>query len=170
MIQDFEISITAVGSDQYLVRTEHVEKGVQLAEEKVHWPVAQWLENTKSLMHDPLLGLLQGQQRPALPSRAGQTGTRVVSSAEAITLVNLGRTLHNELFKGQLHDSWVTAQGVAQKPSGLAPAPNWYEGQPFAAAALGSATCWYQTAGNGHRRYFLALHIGQTPGTFCSAG
>ncbi len=112
VIQEFEISITAVGGDQYLVRTENVAKGVQLAEEKVRWPVAQWLAQTKSLMHDPLLGLLQGQQTT---TRAGQRGLRVLpDSPDTATLVRLGQMLHDELFKGQLHDSWVTAQGVAQ--------------------------------------------------------
>lgn len=122
VIQEFEISITAVGSSQYLIRTENVAKGVQLAEEKVHWPVAQWLEKTKSFMHDPLLGLLQGQQRQALPTRTGQNSLHLSpqgEGADAATLVHLGQTLHNELFKGQLHDSWITAQGVAQNRQNL---------------------------------------------------
>lgn len=120
MIQEFEISITAVGGDQYLVRTENVEKGVQLAEEKVRWPVDQWLEQTKSFMHDPLLGLLQGQQQPNLPTRAGRSTRQVrPESAQAETLVHLGQTLHDELFKGQLHDSWIMAQGVAQNRQDL---------------------------------------------------
>ena len=119
MIQDFEISITAIGGDQYLIRTENVAKGVQLAEEKVSWPVAHWLGRTQALMHDPLLGLLKGQQRHA---RKGQFQDRGVPprsnaptvTAEATTLVHLGQTLHKALFQGQLHDSWVTAQGIAQ--------------------------------------------------------
>ncbi|MEL6604387.1 MAG: CHAT domain-containing protein [Cyanobacteria bacterium J06614_10] len=120
MIQEFGISITAVGGDQYLVRTENVEKGVQLAEERVHWPVTQWLEQTKSLMHDPLLGLLQGQQSRAIPTRAGASRRpRPDSDSGLVTLVQLGQTLHNELFKGQLHDSWITAQGVAQNHQDL---------------------------------------------------
>lgn len=122
VIQEFEISITAVGGDQYLIRTENVAKGVQLAEEKVRWPVAQWLEKTKSFMHDPLLGLLQGQQRQALPTRAGQDSpypSPLGAGADVATLVHLGQTLHNELFKGQLHDSWITAQGVAQNRQDL---------------------------------------------------
>ncbi len=119
VIQEFEISITAVGGDQYLVRTENVAKGVQLAEENVRWPVAQWLEQTKSFMHDPLLGLLQGQQRPTLPTRAGQSSTRTQSESGISTLVNLGQALHQALFTGQLHDSWITAQGVAQNRQDL---------------------------------------------------
>ena len=121
MIQEFEISITSVSDDQYLVRTENVAKGVQLAEEKVRWPVAQWLEQTRLLMHDPLLGLLQGQSRHTLPTRSDQRDRRsdYPEAAEAATLVKLGQTLHDQLFQGQLHDSWVTAQGVAQNRQAL---------------------------------------------------
>ncbi|MGB3788244.1 MAG: CHAT domain-containing protein [Phormidesmis sp.] len=120
MIQEFGLSITAVGGDQYWVRTESVAKGVQLAEEKVQWPVADWLEQTKSLMHDPLLGLLKGQQNRVVAARPD--GTRPLlaeEDANLTTLVHLGQTLHNELFRGQLHDSWVTAQGVAQNRQDL---------------------------------------------------
>ncbi|MEO1391827.1 MAG: CHAT domain-containing protein [Cyanobacteria bacterium J06634_5] len=120
VIQEFEISITAVGGDQYLIRTENVAKGVQLAEEKVRWPVDQWLDQAKSLMHDPLLGLLQGQPRHTIPTSAVRSGARSTSEASATpTLVHLGQALHDELFKGQLHDSWVTAQGVAQNRQDL---------------------------------------------------
>ena len=121
MIQEFEISITSVSDDQYLVRTENVAKGVQLAEEKVRWPVAQWLEQTRLLMHDPLLGLLQGQSRHTLPTRSDQRDrpSDYPEAAEAATLVKLGQTLHDQLFQGQLHDSWVTAQGVAQNRQDL---------------------------------------------------
>lgn len=121
MIQEFGLSITAVGDDQYLVRTENVEKGVQLAEERVRWPVTQWLEQTKSLMHDPLLGLLQGQRSRAVPVRAGGSSQRppMDPSADLATLVNLGQTLHRSLFKGQLHDSWIAAQSVAQNRQDL---------------------------------------------------
>ncbi len=120
VIQEFEISITAVGGEHYLVRTETVAKGVQLAEQKVHWPVADWLEKTQSLMHDPLLGLLKGQPRHAMPTRTGENEQQLsVAETDATTLVHLGQALHDELFKGQLHDSWVTAQGVAQNRQDL---------------------------------------------------
>ncbi|MEM8501764.1 MAG: CHAT domain-containing protein [Cyanobacteria bacterium P01_D01_bin.1] len=114
MIQEFGLSITAVGDDQYWVRTERVAKGVQLAEEKVQWPVADWLEQAKSLMHDPLLGLLKGQQNRVVATRPdGSSSVRSADDTNLITLVHLGKTLHNELFRGQLRDSWVAAQGVA---------------------------------------------------------
>ncbi len=120
MIQDFGLSITAVGGDQYWIRTENVAKGVQLAEEKVQWPVADWLDQTKSLMHDPLLGLLKGQQNRVIASRSDANRPLIAEESTSLTtLVHLGQTLHNELFKGQLHDSWVTAQGVAQNRQDL---------------------------------------------------
>ncbi|MGD1896007.1 MAG: CHAT domain-containing protein [Phormidesmis sp.] len=121
MIQEFGISITAVGGDQYLVRTENVETGVPHAEERVHWPVADWLVQTKALMHDPLLGLLQGQQNRTIPVRAGTRRLSIVGeeTPELATLVQIGQTLHNQLFRGQLHDSWVTAQGVARNRQDL---------------------------------------------------
>ena len=120
VIQEFGISITAVDGDEYLVRTENVEKGVQLAEERVTWPIAQWLEQTKSLMHDPLLGLLQGQKSRTIPSRASATNrVSIEDTPDLATLVQLGQTLHNELFQGQLRDSWIMAQGVAQNHQDL---------------------------------------------------
>ena len=105
MIQEFRLSISTLGNDQYWVRTEKVAKGVQLAEETMEWPVASWIEQTKSLMHDPLLGLLEGQPPRAIAARSD--------------LVHLGQALHNELFTGQLRDSWITAQGVAQNRQAL---------------------------------------------------
>lgn len=130
MIQEFGISITAVGGEQYLVRTESVEKGVPHAEERVVWPVTQWLAQTQSLMHDPLLGLLQGQKSRAISNRPVSNTTAsarrlsVDSNADSehadlATLIHLGQTLHRELFKGQLRDSWVTAQGVARNRQDL---------------------------------------------------
>ena len=35
-------------------------------------------------------------------------------SSESATLVHLGRALYDSLFQGQLRESWVTAQGIAQ--------------------------------------------------------
>ena len=112
VIQDFEISISAVGDDQYLVRTESVTKGVQLAEERVRWPIDHWLSQTQAFMHDPLLELLSQQ-------RQTHNTSRVSNTTQASTLVGLGQTLHKALFQGQLRDSWVTAQGIAQNRQAL---------------------------------------------------
>ncbi|MEO0456559.1 MAG: CHAT domain-containing protein [Cyanobacteria bacterium P01_A01_bin.114] len=118
MIQEFDISITAVGDDKYLVRTERVAPGVPLAQEQVIWPVDQWLQQAESLMHDPLLGLLKGQPSQRLSQRTGyRSGSQPEEPlGEPIppSLVSLGQDLYNKLFCGMLRDSWLTAQGVAQ--------------------------------------------------------
>jgi hypothetical protein len=111
--QEFHISVTPLGEDEYLVRIERVAPGVPLAEEQVRWPVEHWLAQARQLMNDPLLGLLQGGgaftedifflsewDEPANPS------TR--------NLVELGRELYNALFQGSLRDSWMMAQAIAQ--------------------------------------------------------
>ena len=115
MTQEFHISVTPVGSDEYLVRTERVAPGVPLAEEQVVWEVDQWLIYTQQLMNNPLSELLQGN------------GTRVggfefyppnASSGNGYstppTLLELGQVLYNKLFYGTLRDSWMTARGIAQ--------------------------------------------------------
>lgn len=111
--QEFHISVTPLGEDEYLVRIERVAPGVPLAEEQVRWPVEHWLAQARQLMNDPLLGLLQGSgaftedifflsewDEPANPS------TR--------NLVELGQELYNALFQGSLRDSWMMAQAIAQ--------------------------------------------------------
>jgi CHAT domain len=95
--QEFHISVTPVGQDDYLVRTEQVAPGVPLAEELVTWPVADWLTAAGHLMNDPLKSVLQGD-----------------AIALNVNLVALGQQFYNELFKGTLRDSWITAQGIAQ--------------------------------------------------------
>lgn len=121
MIQEFDISITAVGEDKYLVRTEQVAPGVPLAQEQVQWPIEDWLKQTQTLMHDPLLGLLKGQSPQRWPDRTGRRSdpatdipSEVLPSEAVPSLVNLGQDLYNKLFCGLLRDSWLTAQGVAQ--------------------------------------------------------
>lgn len=113
MAQEFHISVTPLGEDEYLVRIERVAPGVPLAEEQVHWPVEHWLSQARQLMNDPLLGLLQGGgaftedvfflsewDEPANPSTQN--------------LVELGHELYNALFQGSLRDSWMMAQAIAQ--------------------------------------------------------
>ncbi len=95
MTQEFHVSVTPIGPEQYLVRTEWVAQGVPLAEEQVGWPVSQWLQQARRLMNDPLLGLLEG---------GGATST----------LLDLGYELYGALFQGTLRDSWLKAQGIAQ--------------------------------------------------------
>lgn len=115
MTQEFHISVTPVGSDEYLVRTERVAPGVPLAEEQVKWTLEEWLTHARQLMNNPLLELLQGNgtrvggfefyPRPA----GGENG-----NVQVPTLMELGQTLYNSLFSGTLRDSWMTARGIAQ--------------------------------------------------------
>jgi tetratricopeptide (TPR) repeat protein len=96
--QEFHISVTLVGQNDYLVRTEQVAPGVPLAEELVTWPVAEWLAAAGNLMNDPLKSVLQGD----------------AMVRNSVNLATLGQQLYNELFQGTLRDSWITAQGIAQ--------------------------------------------------------
>lgn len=97
MTQEFHISVTPVGQNDYLVRTEQVAPGVPLAEELVSWPVADWLTAAGHLMNDPLKSVLQGN-----------------AIKRNVNLVALGQQFYNALFQGTLRDSWITAQGIAQ--------------------------------------------------------
>ncbi|MBX2864440.1 MAG: CHAT domain-containing protein [Leptolyngbyaceae cyanobacterium MAG.088] len=117
MLQDFDISITAVGNDRYLVRTEQVAPGVPLAQEQFHWPIDEWLNESSTLMHAPLLGILKGEssQRWASRSNFRSGGSQDDAANNPLpTLVTLGQALYNSLFDKALRDSWLTAQGVAQ--------------------------------------------------------
>ncbi len=98
MTQEFHISVTPVGQNDYLVRTEQVAPGVPLAEELVTWPVADWLTAAGHLMNDPLKSVLQGD----------------AIARNSVNLVALGQQFYNALFQGTLRDSWITAQGIAQ--------------------------------------------------------
>ncbi|MBH8572224.1 CHAT domain-containing protein [Nostocaceae cyanobacterium CENA369] len=107
MTQEFHISVTPVGQNDYLVRTERVAPGVPLAEELVTWPVVEWLAVAGHLMNDPLKSVLQGD---ALPF----SGRESDIARNSVNLVALGQQFYNALFQGTLRDSWITAQGIAQ--------------------------------------------------------
>ncbi len=125
MTQDFQVSVTPVGNDEYLIRTERVAPGVPLAEEQVVWCVEDWLVQARQLMNDPLLTILRGGS--ALPplgtlrsQPSGQPPTRTGTAADPreassiFDLVSLGQRLYGALFQGTIRDSWMTAQGIAQ--------------------------------------------------------
>ncbi|MFN6536512.1 MAG: cell division protein HetF [Nostoc sp. EkiNYC01] len=107
MTQEFHISVTPVGQNDYLVRTEQVAPGVPLAEELVTWPVADWLMAAGHLMNDPLKSVLQGDV-------FASSGRESDIARNSVNLVALGQQLYNALFQGTLRDSWITAQGIAQ--------------------------------------------------------
>ncbi len=107
MTQEFHISVTPVGQNDYLVRTEQVAPGVPLAEELVTWPVADWLMAAGHLMNDPLKSVLQGDP-------FASSGHESDIARNSVNLVALGQQFYNALFQGTLRDSWITAQGIAQ--------------------------------------------------------
>ena len=131
---EFHISVTPVGTDEYLVRTERVAPGVPLAEELVSWPVENWLAVASQLMNDPLLGWLQDSADPTFGEKllpafwegANPSGGQkkldpdtgqlfsAPEAAQGLNLVALGRELYNFLFQGTLRDSWITAKGIAK--------------------------------------------------------
>ncbi|MEP0868990.1 CHAT domain-containing protein [Trichocoleus desertorum AS-A10] len=124
MTQEFHLSVTPVGEDEYLIRTERVAPGVPLAEEQVVWPVEEWLNQARQLMNDPLLGLLQEDVFDPGIDKLHNPGNRelelVLGGSEPNQnlpprhLVALGQQLYNALFQGTIRDSWMTAQGIAQ--------------------------------------------------------
>ncbi|MEG4349650.1 CHAT domain-containing protein [Microcoleus sp. LAD1_D3] len=112
MSQEFQLSVTPVGDDEYLVRTERVAPGVPLAEQQVRWPIDEWLALSAQLMNDPLVGLLQGKAVQGT-NFAGRGLSRSGHNS-APNLVALGQQLYSGLFQGNLRDSWTCAQGIAQ--------------------------------------------------------
>ncbi|MGV0027900.1 CHAT domain-containing protein [Phormidesmis priestleyi] len=112
MTQEFYISVTPVGEDGYLIRTERVATGVPLAEELVTWKVEEWLTQAGQLMHDPLLGLLRGDLL-SLGQRRTRSGQSENGATLSSSLVEFGQNLYNSLFQGTIRDSWVIAQGIA---------------------------------------------------------
>jgi len=98
--QEFHLSITSLGSDRYLIRTEDAAAGVPVAEAQVDWPVEEWLQLAKPAMDDPVAGLLQGT---------------VDLSDRASGLHQLGAKLYSALFQEEsIRESWMRAQGIAQ--------------------------------------------------------
>jgi len=100
---EFHLSITPVArqQDNYLIRTEAMEKSVPLAETQVQWPVDEWLEAARCLGHDPLGQLLAGEALPTGNDPQGAPG------------VALGKVLYQALFQGTIRDSWLAARVVA---------------------------------------------------------
>ncbi len=99
--QEFHLSITPLGDDRYLIRTEDMAAGVPVAEAQVDWPVDQWLKRSQPAMDDPILGLLQGRSPTA--------------ASASSDLNQLGHDLYEALFHQDfIRESWSRAQGIAQ--------------------------------------------------------
>ncbi|MGB7441199.1 MAG: CHAT domain-containing protein [Coleofasciculaceae cyanobacterium] len=114
MAQEFHISVTSLRErDEYLVRIEKVATGVQLAEERVIWPVEDWLIQAQQLMNDPLMGVLQGNASfPRDGYYSPATDNQISRSSR--NLEELGKQLYEALFYKSLRDSWIMAQAIAQ--------------------------------------------------------
>ncbi|MEM8603548.1 MAG: CHAT domain-containing protein [Cyanobacteria bacterium P01_H01_bin.121] len=114
MTQEFQLLVTPIGEDDYLIRTERVEPGVPLAEEQVHWPVDQWLQRAQQIFANPL----EFVSTPVLSSTdlelLSDGAAPIADIASSPQLVALGQELFNALFQGIIRDSWVMAQGIAQ--------------------------------------------------------
>lgn len=114
MAQEFHISVNPLRErDEYLVRIEEVAPGVQLAEERVIWPVEDWLIQAQQLMNDPLMGVLQGNASfPRDGYYSPATANQISRSSRS--LEELGKQLYEALFYKSLRDSWIMAQAIAQ--------------------------------------------------------
>lgn len=110
MTQEFHLSVTPVGADTYLVRTEQVARGVPLAEEQVVWPVDKWLEKARQLYLDPIQGCLEtpvlSEEEPAPPVPPG--------GVQPTHLLSLGKQLYEALFHETIRYSWLKAEVLAQ--------------------------------------------------------
>lgn len=106
MTQEFHLSITSLGSDRYLIRTEDTAMGVPIAEAQVEWPVESWLQLAQPAMDDPVLGLLSGK------TNLNQGST---------DLHQLGDRLYKALLQQEnaIRESWLRAQGIAQNRNEL---------------------------------------------------
>ncbi|MCW6035147.1 CHAT domain-containing protein [Spirulina subsalsa FACHB-351] len=114
MFQEFQLSVTPLGQDHYLVRTEQVASGVPLAEEQVYWSVEDWLQQAGQLMDDPMFRLFQDQDSLATEFLF-ITGQLPAGATEEVSpsLVELGQQLYDALLQGSLRDSWMMAQAIA---------------------------------------------------------
>jgi len=114
--QEFYISVTPIGDDEYLVRTEWGAQGVLPAQEQVIWSVDQWLAQARQLMKDPLIGLLRGESLPTPSGSLGHAIGGILPSTgqPSANLVAFGQQLYNALFQDSIRDSWMTAQGIAK--------------------------------------------------------
>lgn len=116
MTQEFHLSITPIHNYEYLIRTEQVPDGAQLAESSVIWPVEDWLMAASRLMDDPLMGLLRSGSAEELLLNGASTH-RLPSSgrrSSSDNLIAFGQQLYNALFQGSIQESWMRAQGIAQ--------------------------------------------------------
>lgn len=110
MTQEFHISITPVGQDQYLVQTKQVALKVPLVEALVILPLRNWLTQSEQLVNEALNAVLQSDEKLVAENSDSDPFAPLQRK-----IINLGQQLYNALFHGSLNDSWMTAQAIAQK-------------------------------------------------------
>ncbi len=101
MTQEFHVSVTPVGENKYLVRTELVAPGVPLAEDLVVWPIEDWLSQAAQLL-------------VFLPAEASEAKGHNGIPSSSQSPVGLGQQLYRGLFQGTLLNSWLTARKMAR--------------------------------------------------------
>lgn len=131
MTEQFHISVTPVGENQYLLRTERVALGATSAQELVVWPIADWLSQTKLLLNLPEIEINETFDRASVtdsiyvdylcqlnkndrPSTLPSSPAHSISSSE-ISLASLSQQIYQALFQGSLVDSWNQAQAIARQ-------------------------------------------------------
>lgn len=107
MAQRFQISITLVGQNHYLVRTEQVAPGVPLVETLVTLPLADWWIQIDQLIND---ALKVGSEDNEI---VGESGSNPLTPLQS-KIINLGQQLYKALFQGSIKQSWIKAQEIAQ--------------------------------------------------------
>ena len=136
--QEFHISVTPVGENQYLLKTELVASGVPAGEELVLWPIEDWLAQAA-----PLLGFSPSQVRfnhleDNLETDSTSTRSTLgdiwddlifidyrceeskdieispVSPSSDASVAKLAQEIYHALFQGTLANSWTTARQIAQ--------------------------------------------------------
>ncbi|MEC4803726.1 MAG: CHAT domain-containing protein [Jaaginema sp. PMC 1079.18] len=113
MFQDFQLSVTPIDDNRYLLRTENVPVGIPLAEVQVEWDVEDWLRQARQLLDDPLMVLFQGDRATEPTIIPALTPEQDASFPASHPLRLLGQRLYSALFTGLLRDSWVGSQCVA---------------------------------------------------------
>ncbi len=102
MFQDFQLSITCLKTNHYLLKTETVPEGVPFATEEVQWDVDAWIENIDQLRRTNQL--LWGRRDAA------------VDDPSAVSQLNeFSQTLYKALFFGKIKDSWYQSLTVTHQ-------------------------------------------------------
>lgn len=115
VIQAFHISVTPVGENKYLLRTERVPPAVPLAEDLVIWPVQDWLNCAAREGLSPSEGAtgITAPEWVYLDYR-WEDSRETPQRQKPLSPPALSHKLYNSLFQGNLGNSWITATETAR--------------------------------------------------------